>query len=97
MLIRSFSPWPSYTQEEADAVSQVLLSNRVNYWTGKECREFEREFAEFAGTDYAVAVANGTVALDLALKALDVGPGDEVIVTSRTFLASVTCLSLIHI
>ncbi|MCZ4285694.1 DegT/DnrJ/EryC1/StrS aminotransferase family protein [Marinobacter salarius] len=92
MLNTSFSPWPSYTQEEADAVSQVLLSNRVNYWTGKECREFEREFAEFAGTDYAVAVANGTVALDLALKALDVGPGDEVIVTSRTFLASVTCI-----
>jgi len=92
MLNGPFSPWPSYTQEEADAVSQVLLSNRVNYWTGQECREFEREFAEFAGTDYAVAVANGTVALDLALKALGIGAGDEVIVTSRTFLASVTCI-----
>jgi len=92
MLNGPFSPWPSYTQEEADAVSQVLLSNRVNYWTGQECREFEPEFAEFAGTDYAVAVANGTVALDLALKALGIGAGDEVIVTSRTFLASVTCI-----
>ncbi|WP_421921671.1 DegT/DnrJ/EryC1/StrS family aminotransferase [Marinobacter salarius] len=92
MLNAPFSPWPSYTQEEADAVSRVLLSNRVNYWTGQECREFEREFAEFAGTDYAVAVANGTVALDLALKALGIGAGDEVIVTSRTFLASVTCI-----
>lgn len=92
MLNTSFSPWPSYTQEEADAATQVLLSNRVNYWTGQECREFEREFAEFAGTDYAVAVANGTVALDLALKALSIGAGDEVIVTSRTFLASVTCI-----
>jgi len=92
MLNTPFSPWPSYTQEEADAVSRVLLSNRVNYWTGQECREFEREFAEFAGTDYAVAVANGTVALDLALKGLGVGVGDEVIVTSRTFLASVTCI-----
>lgn len=92
MLNTSFSPWPSYTQEEADAVSQVLLSNRVNYWTGKECREFEREFAEFAGTNHAIAVANGTVALDLALKALGIGAGDEVIVTSRTFLASVTCI-----
>jgi len=92
MLNGPFSPWPSYTQEEADAASQVLLSNRVNYWTGKECREFEREFAEFAGTNHAIAVANGTVALDLALKALGIGPGDEVIVTSRTFLASVTCI-----
>ena len=92
MLNTPFSPWPSYTQEESDAASRVLLSNRVNYWTGQECREFEREFAEFAGTDYAVAVANGTVALDLALKGLGIGPGDEVIVTSRTFLASVTCI-----
>ncbi|MEX0606015.1 MAG: DegT/DnrJ/EryC1/StrS aminotransferase family protein [Marinobacter sp.] len=92
MLHGPFSPWPSFTQEEAEAVSRVLLSNKVNYWTGQECREFEREFAEFAGTNYAVAVANGTVALDLALKGLGIGPGDEVIVTSRTFLASVTCI-----
>ncbi|HIO03819.1 MAG TPA: DegT/DnrJ/EryC1/StrS aminotransferase family protein [Alphaproteobacteria bacterium] len=92
MLNGPFSPWPSFTQEEADAVSRVILSNKVNYWTGQECREFEREFAEFAGTSYAIAVANGTVALDLALKGLGIGPGDEVIVTSRTFLASVTCI-----
>ncbi len=92
MLNTSFSPWPSYTQEEADAVSRVLLSNRVNYWTGRECREFEREFAEFSGADYAVAVANGTVALDLALHGLGIGHGDEVIVTSRTFLASASCI-----
>jgi len=92
MLNTSFSPWPSFTQEEADAVSRVLLSNRVNYWTGRECREFEREFAEFSGTDYAVAVANGTVALDLALRGLGIGHGDEVIVTSRTFLASASCI-----
>ncbi|PAU82453.1 aminotransferase [Halovibrio salipaludis] len=92
MLNGPFSPWPSFTQEEADAVQQVLLSNRVNYWTGSEAREFEREFAAFAGTDYAVALANGTVALDLALKGLGIGPGDEVIVTSRTFLASASCI-----
>jgi dTDP-4-amino-4,6-dideoxygalactose transaminase len=67
-----------------------MLSNKVNYWTGQECREFEREFAAWAGTDYAVALANGTVALDLALRALRIGPGDEVIVTPRTFLASVS-------
>ena len=92
MLNSAFEPWPSFTQAEADAVSKVLLSNKVNYWTGQECREFEKEFAQFVGTSHAVAVANGTVALDLALKALDIGAGDDVIVTSRTFLASASSI-----
>lgn len=90
MLNTQFSPWPSFTQEEADAVSQVLLSNKVNYWTGTECREFEKEFAAWAGTDYAVALANGTLALDVALQAMGIGEGDEVIVTPRSFIASVS-------
>lgn len=90
MLNTAFSPWPSFTEEEASAVKNVLLSHRVNYWTGNECRAFEKEFAEFAECDYAVAVANGTVALDVALKALDIGVGDEVIVTPRTFIASIS-------
>ena len=92
MLNSAFEPWPSFTQAEADAVSKVLLSNKVNYWTGQECREFEKEFAQFAGTKHAVAVANGTVALDVALKALGIGAGDDVIVTSRTFLASASSI-----
>ena len=92
MLNTAFEPWPSFTSAEADAVSKVLLSNKVNYWTGQECREFEKEFAAFAQTQYAVAVANGTVALDLALKALGIGAGDDVIVTSRTFLASASSI-----
>ena len=92
MLNGPFSPWPSFTEEEANAVHDVLLSNKVNYWTGKECREFEREFAAFADAEYAIALANGTVALDLALKALGIGPGDEVVVTPRTFLASVSSI-----
>jgi dTDP-4-amino-4,6-dideoxygalactose transaminase len=92
MLNTPFSPWPSYTDEEALAVQQVLLSNRVNYWTGNECREFEREFAAWCGTRYAIALANGTLALDLALKGLGIGPGDEVVVTPRTFIASVSCV-----
>jgi dTDP-4-amino-4,6-dideoxygalactose transaminase len=92
MLDTPFSPWPSYTQEEADAVRGVLLSNKVNYWTGQECRSFEEEFAHWSGCRYAVSVANGTVALDVALKALGIGPGDEVVVTSRTFLASVSSI-----
>jgi dTDP-4-amino-4,6-dideoxygalactose transaminase len=90
MLNESFSSWPSFTEEEARAISGVLLSNKVNYWTGQECREFEREFAQFADSEYAIALANGTLALDLALKGLGVGPGDEVVVTPRTFLASVS-------
>jgi len=84
--------WPFFTQEEAYKVSEVLLSNKVNYWTGTEGREFEREFADFVDSDYAIAVANGTVALDLALKAFDIAEGDEVIVTSRSFLASVSSI-----
>lgn len=92
MLNTSFEPWPSFTQEEADAVSRVILSNKVNYWTGTECREFEKEFAAYTQTKYAVALMNGTVALDVALKALNIGAGDDVIVTSRTFLASASAI-----
>lgn len=89
-------PWPNFSEEEGDAVRRVLLSNRVNYWTGEECRIFEREFAEFAGTKFAISLTNGTVALDLALHGLGVGSNnggsadDEVIVTPRSFIASVS-------
>lgn len=92
MLNTPFSPWPSFTAEEADAVHRVVSSNKVNYWTGTETREFEKEFAAWCGTTHAVALANGTLALDLALKALGIGPGDEVVVTPRTFIASVSCV-----
>lgn len=92
MLNVAFSPWPHYTEEEANAIRDVLLSNKVNYWTGQEGREFENEFADFVQAKYAIALANGTVALDLALRALGIGEGDEVIVTSRTFIASVSCI-----
>ncbi|HEV2080925.1 MAG TPA: DegT/DnrJ/EryC1/StrS aminotransferase family protein [Brevundimonas sp.] len=92
MLNSPFSPWPSFSQEEVDAVAATLASNRVNYWTGDRGREFERKFAEWAGTRHAVALANGTLALDVALKALGIGPGDEVVTTPRTFLASASCI-----
>lgn len=92
MLNTSLSPWPHYAADEVEAATRVLQSGRVNYWTGEECREFEKEFAAWCGTKYAVAVTNGTVALDLALKALEIGPGDEVIVTPRSFIASVSCV-----
>jgi dTDP-4-amino-4,6-dideoxygalactose transaminase len=92
MLNTSFAPWPNFTSEEANAVQRVLLSNRVNYWTGNECREFEREFAAWAGSHFAITLANGTLALELALKVLNIGPGDEVVVTPRTYIASVSCV-----
>ncbi|WP_313292783.1 DegT/DnrJ/EryC1/StrS family aminotransferase [Rhizobium rhizoryzae] len=92
MLNTPFSPWPSFTEEEAQAVAEVLRSNRVNYWTGERCRAFETRFAEWTGTKHAIALMNGTVALDLALRALGIGPGDEVITTSRTFIASASCI-----
>jgi hypothetical protein len=86
-----FAPWPSFSQDETDAVTRVLKSGRVNYWTGDEGRQFEAEFAAFFDCKHAVAVANGTVALELALEAVGIGHGDEVIVTSRTFIASASC------
>ena len=92
MLSTPFSPWPSFTEQEIDAVTSVLRSNKVNYWTGQEGRSFEKEFALFCNSKYAIALANGTLALDLALKVLDIKAGDEVIVTSRTFIASISSI-----
>lgn len=92
MLNTPFSPWPAFTQEEAAAVSEVLLSNRVNYWTGEQCQRFEAEFADWIGAKHAIAMANGTVALDAALAVFNLAQGDEVIVTPRTFLASASCI-----
>lgn len=92
MLDTVLSPWPSYTPEEVEAVSRVLSSNRVNYWTGSECRQFELEFAHWCGCSHAVTLANGTLALDVALNALGVQSGDEVVVTPRSFMASVSCV-----
>jgi len=92
MLNGPFSPWPSFTEEEQEAVTRMLASNRVNYWTGEECRKFEREFADWIGTRHAVALANGTLALELALKALGISAGDEVIVTPRSFFGSASCI-----
>lgn len=84
----SLPPWPHFAQDEIEAAARVLTSGRVNYWTGVEGREFEAEFAAYSGTPHAIALANGSLALELALKILDVGPGDEVITSPRTFIAS---------
>jgi dTDP-4-amino-4,6-dideoxygalactose transaminase len=88
----AFAPWPYFEADEIEAATAVLRSGKVNYWTGQEGRLFETEFALSVGTKYAICVANGTVALELALQALDIGRGDEVITTSRTFIASASCI-----
>jgi dTDP-4-amino-4,6-dideoxygalactose transaminase len=87
-----FSPWPHFEAEEIDAVSSVLRSGKVNYWTGEQGHQFEREFARSVGALHAICVANGTAALELALFALGIGRGDEVITPARTFFASASCI-----
>src|SRR5487761_2714392 len=87
-----FAPWPHFAADEIAAVATVLRSGKVNYWTGEQSQQFEREFARFVGVKYAVALANGTAALELALHALGIGPGDEVVVPSKTFIASASCV-----
>jgi dTDP-4-amino-4,6-dideoxygalactose transaminase len=90
-LDKTLPGWPYFAPDEIEAASAVLASGKVNYWTGEEGRHFEREYAAYVGTKYAIALANGTVALELALHALGIGQGDEVIVPSRTFIASASC------
>ena len=86
-----FPLWPYFAEDEIEAAATVLRSGRVNYWTGDQGKQFEREYAEFTGTQYAVALANGTVALEAALHGLGIGAGDDVIVPARTFIASASC------
>ncbi len=91
----SFTDWPKYGQEEKNCVLEILDSARVNYWGGTHCKEFEREFAESIGVDYAISLSNGSIALELALRTLGVGVGDEVVVTARSFIATASCVVLV--
>src|SRR5690606_15944504 len=84
----SFPSWPVFAPDEVQAVNAVLMSGKVNYWTGEEGRKFEREYAAHTRSRYGIALANGSVSLELALIALGIGPGDEVVTTPRSFIAS---------
>jgi hypothetical protein len=86
-----FAPWPVFAADERKASDDVLASGCVNYWTGGECKAFEAEFAAMAGVAHAISLANGTLALELGLRALGIGPGDEVIVPAKTFVATASC------
>jgi dTDP-4-amino-4,6-dideoxygalactose transaminase len=86
-----FDDWPHFADDEIAAAAAVLRSGRVNYWTGDEGRLFEQEYAEATGRRYGVAVANGTLALELALRAFGIGAGDDVVTAARTYVASASC------
>jgi hypothetical protein len=88
MLNTQFSPWPVFEADERDAALGPLFSGKVNYWTGQEGREFEKEYAAYTGRSHGIALANGSLAIELALYALGIGQGDEVVTTARTFIAS---------
>ena len=87
-------PWPVFDKTEIQAVTKILESGKVNYWTGNQGKSFEKEFAEHCGASYGVAVANGSLGLDLALRILNIGRGDEVIVSARSFFASAGAIVL---
>ncbi|HCO94311.1 MAG TPA: aminotransferase DegT [Phycisphaerales bacterium] len=87
-VTNTLAGWPRVDEKAISAVQDVLVSGKVNYWTGPKGMEFERQFAEWQGSKYAVSASSGTSALHIALSALGIGPGDEVIVPSYTFIAS---------
>ena len=93
--MKEIPPWPWYASDERAAVDTVLASGKVNYWTGQETRLFEKEYAAYLQVKHAIALANGTVALELPLRMWGIGSGDEVIVTPRSFIASVSCAALL--
>ena len=90
----TYPDWPVYSREEREAVTRILESGKVNYWTGNECRLFEKEFSEYTGVKYAISVSNGTTALDLALYSAGISKGDDVVVPSKTFIATASSVVL---
>lgn len=89
------SSWPHYENDEIDAVTTILKSGKVNYWTGELGKQFEQTYAKSVEKKFGLALSNGTVALELALRALEVGHGDEVIVASRSYVASASCVLIV--
>ena len=87
--------WPFFDEDEIDAVTDVLRSGKVNQWTGHLVKDFQQAFTDYIGSGHGIALANGSLAIELALKAFGIGPGDEVIVTPRSFIASASSVSLV--
>lgn len=95
MLNTKYESWPSFSPQEVEIVGDVLRSNRVNYWTGNKGKDFEKKFAQWCNVEYGIAIANGTLALEVALRALHISPGDEVIVPARTFMATASSVLIL--
>jgi dTDP-4-amino-4,6-dideoxygalactose transaminase len=95
MLQTHLPPWPLFEPDELAAVDSVLRSGRVNYWTGDQCRLFERAWSDYHSGIHSLAMANGSLTLEVALRALGVGKGDEVIVTPRSYIASAMSVILV--
>jgi dTDP-4-amino-4,6-dideoxygalactose transaminase len=95
LRLRADEQWPFYDEDEVDAVAAVLRSGRVNQWTGRDVFAFEEDCSRRFGGGRAIALTNGSVALELALRAFGIGPGDEVIVSPRSFVASASCVRLV--
>ena len=92
---QKFPSWPSFNEEQIEIISSILRDGKVNYWTGSEGENFEKEFASYCGTSYSVAMANGSVALTAAYEAIGISPGDEIIMTPRTFIATASSAVLL--
>ena len=84
--------YPIFNKTTLKKVKNILQSGKVNYWTGNECKNFEKEFSNYIGNKYAITVSNGSVALELALKSLRLKKGDEIIVSPRSFIISASCV-----
>lgn len=82
---------PFYSNKAIKKIGSLLKTGKVNYWTGTECKNFEKEFSRYLGNKYSVALSNGSVALEIALKALNLKKEDKVIVSSRSFVISASC------
>ena len=94
MNSNKLSKWPYFNEEEIEATKNVLISGKVNYWTGNETKSFEKNFSEFTGTKYSIALANGSVALTSAYLSLGLKKGDEIITSPRTFVATASSAAI---
>ena len=88
---KGFPAWPQFNPKTDKKVLDILHSGKVNYWTGPVGMQFEAAWAKWLGVKNAISVSNGTAALHVALTALGIGSGDEVICTSYSFIASSFC------
>ena len=84
--------WPHVSKSETILINKVLKSNKLNYWTGNNCKLFEQEFSKYIGKKYGVSLCNASVALDISLKAFNFKKGDEIVVTPRSYISSASCV-----